>query len=69
MRRTTIVVDDDLLSQAQVALGTHGLKDTLDAALREAVRRSLRERLAARIERGDGIDRSPALLRETRPAR
>ena len=68
-RRTTIDIDDDLLARAQAALGTKGLKDTVDAALWEAVRRSLRQQLADQIESGEGIDRSPALLRETRPTR
>jgi Arc/MetJ family transcription regulator len=43
-RRTTIDIDDALLARAQVALGTTGLKDTVDAALREAVRQSARTR-------------------------
>ena len=68
-RRTTIEVDDELLRQAQAALGTAGLKDTVDAAFREAVRRSLRLQLADQIESGDGVDRSPQLLADTRPAR
>jgi Arc/MetJ family transcription regulator len=68
-RRTTIDVDDELLERAQVALGTRGLKLTVDAAFREAIRRYLRERLADRIKSGEGIDRSPELLAKTRPAR
>jgi len=68
-RRTTVQIDDALLRQAQGALGTKGLKDTVEKAFREAIRRRLRERLAARIETGTGVDRSPELLRESRPAR
>ncbi len=68
-RRTTLEVDDALLGQAQKALGTHGLKETVDKAFREAVRRHLRERLAERILTGTGIDRSPELLAESRPPR
>ncbi len=68
-RRTTLQVDDALLSQAQKALGTHGLKETVEKAFREAVRRYLRERLAERISTGAGIDRSPELLAESRPPR
>ena len=68
-RRTTIEVDEELLGRAQAALGTRGLKDTVDAALGEAIRRNQRERLAQRIERGLGVDRSPELLRDTRPTR
>jgi len=68
-RRTTIEVDDQLLSRAQEALGTRGLKDTVEKAFHEAIRRALRERLAARIETGAGVDRSAELLTETRPTR
>ena len=66
-RRTTLEVDDALLNQAQIALGTKGLKETVDKAFREAVRRHLRERLAERIRTGSGVDRSPELLAESRP--
>jgi Arc/MetJ family transcription regulator len=68
-RRTTIEVDDALLRRAQQALGTRGLRDTVDKAFREAIRQHLRKRLAERIERGEGVDRSPELLAETRPPR
>lgn len=68
-RRTTIDVDDDLLARAQAALGTKGLKDTVDAAFHEAIRRVLREQLADQIMTGKGVDRSPELLAETRPRR
>lgn len=68
-RRTTLQIDDALLSQAQKALGTKGLKETVDRAFREVVRSHLRERLAERIATGRGVDRSPELLAESRPAR
>ena len=68
-RRTTIEVDDALLRRAQDALGTRGLKDTVDKAFEEAIRHFLRSRLADRIDRGDGVDRSPELLAEARPPR
>ncbi len=68
-RRTTLLIDDALLDQAQKALGTKGLKETVDKAFREAIRRHLRERLADRIATGAGIDRSPELLVESRPPR
>ncbi len=56
-RRTTIVVSEELLADAQAALGTRGLKDTVDRALQEAVRAAARDRLAARLESGEGFDR------------
>ncbi len=68
-RRTTLQVDDALLGQAQEALGTRGLKETVDKAFREAIRRHLRQRLAERISTGEGVDRSPELLAESRPPR
>ncbi len=68
-RRTTLEIDDALLHQAQKALGTKGLKETVDKAFREAVRRHLRQRLAERILTGVGIDRSPEMLAESRPSR
>lgn len=68
-RRTTLQIDDELLSRAQEALGTSGLKETVDKAFHESIRRHLRERLAARISTGEGIDRSPEILAETRPLR
>lgn len=68
-RRTTIEVDEALLAQAQAALGTRGLKDTVDAALKEIVRRALRGQLAKRLESGEGIDRSRSMLERTRPTR
>lgn len=40
MTRTTIDVDKEALSAAQVALGTHGPSATVNTALREVARRS-----------------------------
>lgn len=37
--RRTVVIDDDLLEQAQEVLGTKGVRDTVEASLREAIRR------------------------------
>lgn len=68
-RRTTIEIDDALLEEAQETLGTHGLKDTVDAAFRQAIRHGRRRRLLERIVTGTGIDRSPELIAETRPSR
>lgn len=66
-RRTTIEIDDALLERAQKALGTKGLKATVDAAFAEAIRRRLRDQLAHRIVTGEGIDTSPEMLAATRP--
>ncbi len=68
-RRTTLEIDNAFLGQAQEALGTKGLNETVDTALRKAVRRHLRAQLAERISTGSGIDRSSDLLAESRPWR
>jgi len=39
MTRTTVDVDERALQAAQRELGTHGLSETVNAALREAARR------------------------------
>jgi len=67
VRRTTIEIDDDLLHRAQEALGTRGLKDTVEAAFGEAIRKHLRMQLAEQIRTGEGIDRGPEMLAQTRP--
>lgn len=55
-RRTTIEIDDALLRAAQEALGTKGLKDTVDTALTEVVRARRRARLAAALRAGEAFD-------------
>lgn len=55
-RKTTIEVNDQLLEEAREALGTRGLKDTVDAALSEVVRAAKRRALAARLATGKGLD-------------
>ncbi len=41
MARTTVDVDETALSAAQTALGTNGLSETVNTALREVARRSV----------------------------
>lgn len=55
-RRTSIVVDDALLAEAQRVLGTTGLKDTVERSLHEVVRMDRRRRLLERIKDPDGFD-------------
>jgi Arc/MetJ family transcription regulator len=55
-RRTTIEMDEELLEAAQAALGTRGLKETVDRALTEVVRASRRRALADRLMSGAGLD-------------
>ena len=55
-RRTSVILDDDLVERAKAALGTSGISDTIEAALREAVRTDQRRRLARRFRSGEGLD-------------
>jgi len=55
-RRTTIEMDEELLEAAQAALGTRGLKETVDRALTEVVRASRRRAFADRLISGTGLD-------------
>lgn len=55
-RKTTIEIDDDLLLDAQVVLGTKGLKATVDQALMQVVRAGRRRALADQLENGEGLD-------------
>lgn len=56
MRKTTLVINEALIEQAQQVLGTHGLKDTVDRALEEVVAIHARRALIRRFETQDGLD-------------
>ena len=43
--RRTVVIEDDLLADARKLLGTTGVRDTVEKALREVVRRYRLEQL------------------------
>ncbi len=43
--RRTVVIDDNLLEEARRVLGTKGIRDTVEAGLREAIRRYRLEEL------------------------
>ena len=43
--RRTVVIEDTLLSDAQRFLGTSGIRDTVEEALREVIRRYRLEQL------------------------
>jgi len=55
MRRTTLDIDESMLSQAREILGTRGIKDTVDEALREIVRIEAGKRLIARLKENDDL--------------
>ena len=40
LHKTTVEIDLDALAEAQAALGTHGIKETLNAALADVTRRA-----------------------------
>lgn len=66
MRRTSIELDEAQLKKAQEALGTTGVKDTVERAFEEVIRAELRRRLAERIRSHEGLERGPEILEATR---
>lgn len=55
VRRTTLDIDQDMLAKAREILGTRGVKDTVDEALREVVRREAGRRLIARLKENEDL--------------
>jgi len=51
-RKTTVELDLDALAAAKAALGTTGIKHTIDVALREAARQAALRRGAEYLEQG-----------------
>lgn len=62
MARTTVDVDDRALAAARRELGTKGLSDTVNAALREATRRRVLQDFDVRRD----IDGTPQEVHEGR---
>jgi Arc/MetJ family transcription regulator len=56
VRKTTIVIDEDLVQRAQEALGTRGLKATVDKALQEAVALAARRRAIEQLRTMSGLE-------------
>ena len=60
MKRTSIILDRDLVHEAEEALGTQGPTETVHAAMRVAVSQKRRliaqRRLIDHIKRGDLVD-------------
>lgn len=56
MKKTSVVIDDSLLEQAQDLLGTRSIRDTIDTALREIVRNEARRQEIAALSEMDGLD-------------
>jgi Arc/MetJ family transcription regulator len=66
--RTTIEIDETLLEDSRRILGTVGIRDTVEGAMREVVRADRRSRLRRRIQSGEGIDRSEEIFASSRPS-
>ncbi len=56
VHKTTIELDEALVARAGQALGTRGLKATVQRALEEAVARKLRQELVDQLARMEGLD-------------
>jgi Arc/MetJ family transcription regulator len=65
VRRTTLDIDEDMLAKAKEILGTRGVKDTVDEALREVVRVEAGRRFIARLK--DNEDFSPEIRERAWP--
>ena len=63
--RRTIVIDDELLEEARGVLGTRGIRATVEAGLREAVRRRRLEELRRSLGKFD-MDLTPEELARLR---
>jgi Arc/MetJ family transcription regulator len=61
VRRTTLDIDENMLSRAREILGTRGVKDTVDEALREVVRREAGERIVMWLKQNDDLH-DPAIM-------
>lgn len=66
VRRTSIEFDDALLAEAQRILGTVGVRDTVEAAWRELVRREKLAQLAQDLSAGRLLDADPDLVADAR---
>lgn len=67
--RTTIELDEALLEETRKVLGTSGIRETVEGAMREVTRAAKRAQLADRIRTGQGFDRGPEILAAARPTR
>lgn len=56
MRKTSLVIDDDLIREAGEILGTRGIKETIDRALEEVVVMNARREIIRRLQTMEGLD-------------
>lgn len=55
-RKTSVVIDEDILAAAQEALRTATVRETIERALLEVVRARARRRETAALARMEGMD-------------
>lgn len=67
MRRTTLDIDEVMLAKAKEALGTTGVKDTVNEALLEVVRREAGKRLIKRLKENEDLA-NPEIMARAWPA-
>lgn len=67
MRRTTLDIDEDMLARAREALGTTGVKDTVNAALRDVAKREAGKRLIAWYKENEDLS-NPEIMARAWPA-
>lgn len=60
MRKTSVEIDEHLIEKAKILLGTVSIKETVDSALREIVRRDVRRQEIRALAKMDGLDLSDA---------
>ena len=56
MRKTSVDIDDHLISQVRNVLGTSSIKETIDSALREVLRVDARRQEVHALAAMDGMD-------------
>ncbi|WP_420442326.1 type II toxin-antitoxin system VapB family antitoxin [Candidatus Palauibacter sp.] len=58
MRKTSVEIDDRLIEQVRILLGTSSIKETIDSALREVLRREARRQEIEALVTMDGLELS-----------
>lgn len=58
MRKTSVEIDDKLIEEVRVLLGTSSIKETIDSALREILRREARRQEIEALVNMDGLELS-----------
>ena len=58
MRKTSVEIDDTLIEQVRTLLGTSSIKETIDSALREVLRREARRQEIEALVKMDGLELS-----------